>query len=60
MTENEENEKFVRRIEEMVSNCALGMTMCVGWRLGLFDVLGTFDAPATSTEIAAKAGLKER
>jgi 2-polyprenyl-3-methyl-5-hydroxy-6-metoxy-1,4-benzoquinol methylase len=52
-------EAFAGRVLTALNDGALCLMMSVGHRTGLFDVMG--DAPpATSEEIAARAGLNER
>ena len=52
-------EAFAGRLLTALNNGALCLMMSVGHRTGLFDVMST-SPPATSEEIAARAGLNER
>ena len=52
-------EKFAGRILTTLNEGALCLMMSIGHRTGLFDVLRTLP-PATSPEIAERAGLNER
>ena len=52
-------EAFAERLGEMLDAGAAAAMISVGHRLGLFDVLADMP-PATSTQIADKAGLAER
>src|SRR5262249_60053032 len=52
-------EAFAERFLMALNNGALCLMVSVGHRTGLFDVLRTLP-PATSREIATRAGLHER
>ncbi len=52
-------EAFAGRLLDALNNGALCLMTSVGHRTGLFDVMSALP-PATSTEIAARAGLNER
>jgi 2-polyprenyl-3-methyl-5-hydroxy-6-metoxy-1,4-benzoquinol methylase len=52
-------EAFAGRLLGALNNGALCLMVSVGHRTGLFDVMRT-SPPATSAEIAARAGLNER
>ncbi|MGH9202406.1 MAG: class I SAM-dependent methyltransferase, partial [Vicinamibacterales bacterium] len=52
-------EAFAGRLLTALNNGALCLMISVGHRTGLFDVMST-SPPATSEEIAARAGLNER
>ena len=52
-------EAFAARLLGALNNGALCLMVSVGHRTGLFDVMST-SSPATSEEIAARAGLNER
>jgi 2-polyprenyl-3-methyl-5-hydroxy-6-metoxy-1,4-benzoquinol methylase len=52
-------EAFAGRLLGALNNGALCLMVSVGHRTGLFDVMST-SPPATSEEIAARAGLNER
>src|SRR5262245_6681577 len=52
-------EAFASRLLGALNNGALCLMMSVGHRTGLFDVMSA-SPPATSEEIAARAGLNER
>lgn len=52
-------EAFADRTATIINHGAIAVMMSIGHRLGLFETLAG-RAPATSTEIAAEAGLAER
>jgi hypothetical protein len=52
-------EAFAARLLGTLNNGALCLMLSVGHRTGLFDVMST-SSPATSEEIATRAGLNER
>jgi Methylase involved in ubiquinone/menaquinone biosynthesis len=52
-------EAFAGRVLTALNNAALCLMVSVGHRTGLFDVMSQLP-PATSQEIAARAGLNER
>lgn len=59
-TDMQRAERFADRVGAMLDAGAAAAMISVGHRLGLFDTLAAFDAPATSEEIAAAANLAER
>ncbi len=58
--EEENAEDFAKKCQQILTDSSAGMLICVGWRLGLFDALGSFDRPVTSIELAEKCQMKER
>jgi 2-polyprenyl-3-methyl-5-hydroxy-6-metoxy-1,4-benzoquinol methylase len=52
-------EAFAEQVSTIINHGAIAVMMSIGHRLGLFETLAG-RAPATSAEIAAKAGLAER
>ena len=50
---------FAERMGHMINEAALVLMISVGHRTGLFDAMAAMP-PATSAEIAARAGLNER
>jgi SAM-dependent methyltransferase len=52
-------EAFAEKMANVVNHGAIAVMMSIGHRVGLFETLAG-RAPATSTEIAAEAGLAER
>jgi len=54
-----QSNQFAAKMMEMLNAGALNLMTSIGYRTGLFDVLAEMD-PATSGEIAQKAGLNER
>src|SRR5688500_16980999 len=52
-------EAFSGRLLQVLNDGALCLMISIGHRTGLFDAMRSL-APATSAEIAAKAGLNER
>ena len=50
---------FAERMLHMLNEAALALMVSVGHRTGLFDTMAAMP-PATSAEIAARAGLNER
>jgi 2-polyprenyl-3-methyl-5-hydroxy-6-metoxy-1,4-benzoquinol methylase len=53
------SEAFVGRMVDMMNTAALSLMLSIGYKTHLFDRLAD-QAPATSAEIAARAGLQER
>jgi SAM-dependent methyltransferase len=52
-------EEFAGRMVGVVNDALLALSISIGHQTGLFDAMSTLP-PATSTEIAAAAGLQER
>src|ERR1041385_3349717 len=52
-------EAFAERMLGVVNGAMLTLTISIGHRTGLYDTLAELE-PATSDEIAAAAGLRER
>jgi 2-polyprenyl-3-methyl-5-hydroxy-6-metoxy-1,4-benzoquinol methylase len=52
-------ETFAERMVDVLNGAALSLMTSIGHRTGLFDVMAGL-SPATSEEIAGKAGLNER
>jgi hypothetical protein len=52
-------ERFEKKIVDILNAGALSLMLSVGQRTGLLDALAAA-APATSGEIASRAGLRER
>src|SRR5262245_60849891 len=50
---------FADRLVEVLANSGLAYMLSIGHRTGLFDVMAEMP-PATSVDIARKAGLDER
>ncbi|MFL0179310.1 class I SAM-dependent methyltransferase [Mycobacterium sp. SMC-15] len=51
---------FADRVTEALDAASLALLLSLGHQSGLFDALATLSAPATSAEIATRAGLNER
>ena len=60
MAEKNKTEEFAARMMSGVQEGMLMAGVSLGARLGLFDVLSKLEQPATSQDIATKAGLRER
>ena len=56
----EKANQFVEKLLTIVNNGAITLMLSIGHRTGLLDAFGKLENPATSTEIAAAAGLNER
>jgi 2-polyprenyl-3-methyl-5-hydroxy-6-metoxy-1,4-benzoquinol methylase len=56
--EGEERAAFARRMLDVLTGSALSMLVSVGYRSGLFEAAAK--GPATSEELAERAGLQER
>ncbi|XP_066289220.1 S-adenosylmethionine-dependent methyltransferase Rv2258c-like [Branchiostoma lanceolatum] len=57
---DETKEIFAKKISETITSGFVTLSLAIGRRTGLFDVLARQQEPRTSHEIAAAAGLKER
>lgn len=53
------SEAFAGQVSTIINHGAIAVMMSIGHRLGLFETLAG-RSPATSTEVAAEAGLAER
>jgi len=62
MTEsaNTRREAFSQKMVDILNYGALNLAMGIGYRLGLFDVLDTFNSPESIEKIAEKSGLNNR
>jgi ubiquinone/menaquinone biosynthesis C-methylase UbiE len=63
MTEHlnsDEKDVFQDKLIDILNKGALNLAMGIGYRVGLFEALDSFDAPASAGEIAQKAGLSQR
>lgn len=58
--EQMDEDAFAGYLGNMVASGMTAMNVSLGADLGLFDVLISFDRPASSTEIAAKGEFQER
>src|SRR5512146_2652268 len=56
----EEREIFSKKMIDILNYGALNLAVGIGYRVGLFEVLDTFDSPQTLSSIADKAGLSSR
>jgi ubiquinone/menaquinone biosynthesis C-methylase UbiE len=54
------NDRFARRMADILNHGALNLAMAIGYRTRLFDVMDRLDKPRTAAEIAAAAGLDAR
>eukprot|EP00795_Rhopilema_esculentum_P005236 gene5236-382_t len=57
---NDQDLAFVANMGKLIEHNALGISLAIGYRVGLIEVLANLDEPKTSIEIADKAGLNER
>jgi len=58
---NEETEaEFAQRMNVAINEGFMTLGLAIGSKLGLFDLLISFDKPKTSQEIADAGGFKER
>jgi ubiquinone/menaquinone biosynthesis C-methylase UbiE len=53
-------EEFSDKMTAILNYGALNLALAIGYRLGLFDTLDSFDAPRSTAEIAHKADLNPR
>jgi SAM-dependent methyltransferase len=56
----EKQEQFGQRMTEILNGAALTLSMSLGYKHRIFDVMEGFDAPVTPGKIADAAGLSER
>ena len=57
---NDQDVAFMANMGKVMEHNALGISIAIGYRVGLIEVLANLDEPKTSMEIADKAGLNER
>ena len=57
---NDQDVAFMSNMGKVMEHNALGISIAIGYRVGLIKVLSDLDEPKTSMEIADKAGLNER
>lgn len=57
-TESKKN--FLSRMTDILNCGALNLSIALGYRTGLFDIMDAFDGPKSLTEIAKKANLNAR
>ena len=53
-------EEFSNEMTKILNYGALNLAMAVGYRLGLFDTMDSFEVPGSTGEIAQEAGLNPR
>jgi hypothetical protein len=53
-------EEFSDKMTAILNYGALNLALAIGYRLGLFDTLDSFDAPRSTAEISQKADLNPR
>ncbi len=58
--DNSKKEAFQNKLVEILNQGALNLAMGIGYRVGLFEALDTFESPASVAQIAQKARLSER
>ena len=56
----EPKKDFLSKMTDILNYGALNLSMALGYRTGLFDVMDALEAPALLAEIAHKAGLSPR
>ena len=56
----ETSDQFATRLNSHLMSSFVTIGLAYGDRLGLFEVLSTYDSPKTAKEIAEAAKLKER
>jgi ubiquinone/menaquinone biosynthesis C-methylase UbiE len=56
----EEREVFSRKMVEILNCGALNLAIGIGYRVGLYEIMDTFDGPQTLSIVAEKAGLNSR
>ena len=58
--EDDIDHDFVHRMDHIIEHNATGISLAIGYRVGLIKTMAELEEPKTSTEIAEKAGLNER
>ena len=53
---NDQDVAFMANMGKVMEHNALGISIAIGYRVGLIEVLANLDEPKTSMEIADKAG----
>ncbi len=53
-------DEFSKKMVDILNNGALNISISIGYRTGLFDVMDEMEKPATYGEIAEKSGLSAR
>jgi hypothetical protein len=56
----EEREFFSKKMVDILNYGALNLATGIGYRVGLYEIIDTFDGPQTLSIIAGKAGLSSR
>jgi len=52
--------EFAHKLDEIINHNATGLSLSIGYRVGLVQTMAELEEPKTSMEIAEKAGLNER
>jgi 2-polyprenyl-3-methyl-5-hydroxy-6-metoxy-1,4-benzoquinol methylase len=62
MAELDEKKKelFSQKMTDVLNYGALNLAMGLGYKLGLFEAMATFDTPQTCEDLARKAGVSKR
>ena len=55
-----EREAFSKKMVDILNYGALNLAIGIGYRVGLYEIMDTFDGPQTLSIIAEKAGLSSR
>ena len=50
---------FSEKMIDILNYGAINLTMGIGYRTGLFDVMDAFDSPQTIDDISDRAGLND-
>ena len=58
--ECEERELFSKKMVDILNYGALNLAVGIGYRIGLYEIMDTFDGPQTLSIIAGRAGLSSR
>jgi ubiquinone/menaquinone biosynthesis C-methylase UbiE len=51
---------FSEKMIDILNSGAINLAMAIGYRIGLFDVMDTFDSPQSIDDISDRAGLNPR
>ncbi len=58
--EGKEREAFSKKMVDILNYGALNLAISIGYGVGLFEIMDTFDRPQTISTLAEKAGLSSR
>jgi hypothetical protein len=58
--QGEKRKAFSRKMVDILNCGALNLAIGIGYRVGLYEIMDTFDGPQTLSIIAEKAALNSR